>query len=241
MYKPWERLCKVHVHFKGTPSNDPIITEDMKAEAEVASAEWNRYVTDHLPMEQKYIASKTDGSAFEKSQLRGQVNADMAQASKGLGLTGAGMDPSRMLVNDQTGALSGKTAKALTDVTQSAGQREVQELGNLVAMGRGQQTEAMNGISELAASSADAALTEAKADQAARFAGQNATAKLVGSAANLATTGLSYGADQGWFKQAAPALSTTGNTYAYDANSGSFNVTPKPAATTGLLNSRLTY
>jgi hypothetical protein len=192
------RVCDFYAvaRFKGAGGGaQRIITDDMREEAKIATEEWNRYVSDHLPMEQKFIAAKTKGTEVQQSGLRGQVNADIAQAAKG-GLTiPAGADPSQSFMK-QAGAMTSlakTTAGALTDVTQKAQDREIQDLGTVVAMGRGQAVEAQGGISGLAESSAASALTKARSEQQARFAEEQGQAKLIGSGLNAAMAGLTYG------------------------------------------------
>lgn len=242
----FERMFGRAICFKGGGGGATrIITDDMVAEAEVATKEWNRYVTDHLPMERLFVADKTAGNEQDQFALRGQINADLAQAAKGLGTVSAGANPQQTLTGKAVAGagLAKQAAGALTDVTQKAEDREVQDLGTVVAMGRGQAVEAQEGIGGLAESSAQAALTKAKADQQARFAEEQATAKLAGSVANTATTIGMYGADKGWFSSApeAPTLTPYGNAYSFDSATGSFNVQPKPSAKLSLMTGGLSY
>jgi hypothetical protein len=200
----FERIMSRAVCFKagGGGSNQPIITDDMKEQARVSADEWNRYVKDHLPAVEQYVAKKTtEDVGLTESKLRGTMNADMAQRTAGTDKVPAGVDPSRSLMAQGLNMqIAGKAASGgMVDVTQGAQDRKVAEMGQLVAAGRGQKVEALGGLNQLAASSSDVALIKAKSDQYARFAEEAATANLVGAGLNAATSAGMYGAQNGWF------------------------------------------
>lgn len=241
----FDRLLRRSICFKGGGGGGPtrIITDDMKAEAEVAAKEWNRYLTDHLPMEKLFMADKQKSSDLMAEQLRGQAAADIAQGARGGLSVPAGANPSQALMRGATAmsGLSGKAAGAMADVTQKAGDRQVQDLSTLVAMGRGQAVEAQSGIAGLAADSAQAALTKARGEQEARFAEQSAVAEGLGKGVSAAVKGITYAAEKGLFGSSPAPLSTTGNSYTWNSQSGEFDVAPKPAARLSLLSGGLTY
>lgn len=238
MLKPWDRICRVAVHYKGGGgSSGPVITEDMVEQARVSVDQWNTYVTDHLPMIKTYIAEKTDTGkqdAIEQG-LRGKLNADIAQRTAMKSIP-AGVNPGQSLMAQGLNRdIAGKNAAlGSVEVTQNYGDRKIQELGNIVGAGRGQKVEAMEGLNQLAASSAESAIIKAKADQQARFANEAATAKMIGAGLNAATTVGMYGADQGWFSSkpdimGSQTIQSGGMTYrAPTTLSGGMYATGKP-------------
>lgn len=211
MYKPWDRIAQVMICRKSSGgSSKPIITEDMRAAAEVATEQWNDYQQRMAPFENKFKADMERDITPEQAKLRGAINADIAQKTTTAGAVPAGAQPGKtMMQSGLNSAIVGKAAAAgATDVTQGATNLQAQGLNTIVAMGRGQATEALQTQQQLAESSAQAALTKAKADQQTRFANEAMTANLIGQGVGAAGGVAMYGADQGWFQKPAGQMST---------------------------------
>lgn len=243
---PWNRIGRVMVCYKGGGgSSGPVITDDMVEQAKVSVDQWNNYITEHLPMVQQYIGQKTDTGRDSRmeNKLRGSFGADMAQRTSA-GTVQAGVDPSKSLTVQGVGRdAAGKAAgQGAVEVTANYGDRKVNELGNIVATGRGQKIEAMQGFNELAAASAEEAITKARLDQQKRFASDAGLQQMIGAGVGLMTTGLSFGADQGWFggKQQVE-LSPNGNNYSFNSSTNKFDVTPKSSGGYSLLQGGLNY
>jgi len=54
-------------------SSKPIITEDMRAAAEVATSQWNDYQTRLRPFEDKFAADMTRDPSTQQAALRSKV------------------------------------------------------------------------------------------------------------------------------------------------------------------------
>ena len=75
-----------------------IITEDMRAAAEVATSQWTDYQTRFVPFENKFKADMERDPSTQQAALRGKVNADLAQKTATAGTAPAGVQPGRALM-----------------------------------------------------------------------------------------------------------------------------------------------
>lgn len=201
MFKPWDRTGRVYLAYKNSDSGTParIITEDTVAAGETAVAEWNNYVARLKPLETKVVKDKFGSEAELKTKtkalqtdLRGKAGADLAKAATTLpkvsGNVSKGIATRAVAGTD----IATRAAQAATEVTDKATGRKANELQAIVGIGRGQQVDNLAAMNSIGASSAQAAITAAKADQAERFANDAATMQMVGSAAKAGMAG--YGA-----------------------------------------------
>lgn len=185
MQMPWDRFNLLNaVRYKGGGGSGRIITEDMVASAERAGKDWNDYVERWKPSTDKYIQSVStrDMPALE-TDMRGKVNADIAQGTKALPPLHNG---STFVSNLAIGDVGSRGAAAMEDVTNKTKAFQAGALGNIVAIGRGQQAADMGSQTDLATSSANSALARVKADTEAGIADNQSNAALVGSISNLA-------------------------------------------------------
>jgi len=192
-------------------NSKPVITEDMRAAAEVATSQWNDYQTRLRPFEDKFAADMTRDPSTQQAALRSKVNADVAQQTRTAGVAPAGHQPVTALMRSAVGqdAVGKATASGYGDASQGALDRSAQGMSNVVALGRGQAAQALQTQQQLAEGSASAALTKAKSDQQARFVNEAMTANLIGQGVGAATAVGSYGAQNGWFAGQAPGAGTT--------------------------------
>jgi hypothetical protein len=233
-YQPWNRTGHVHVHYKSAKTQERIITDDMKASAEVSAKRWNDYVVKWQPTEKKAIADKAGSSDAEfaqktgalQSQMRGTTNADIAQAKAGVALPAGGnvegsLTKGALLATD----LGRRSAGAMVESTENATDRKASELGAITGLGQDAQEGISNTMGALSASSAQNALAKAQTDQAERFAKDAANRQLMSSAANLAVTGMSaYGGgtstpgavDYSLGKEVAPTATQGGYSQSYN-------------------------
>ena len=179
-YKPWDRTGKVHVHFKaGSSGPTRIITEDMKAAAEVATKQWNDYQTRFSPFENKFIADVNKDPAADNAKVQGMVNADLAQKAPA-----PAVNPIKGMAPPTTGRA---LAAGLTDAAAGAQDRRAQGLGTVVAMGRGQQVEALNGMTDQAITSGMVANQKAITDSRVETAERGQTFGMIGSGLGAAS------------------------------------------------------
>lgn len=147
-----DRILARAVCFKGGGGGaQRIITEDQVAAAEVAAKQWNDYQTRYVPFEKKFIEQQGQPVEGKQATGRGMVNADLQQniakvppINPNLGMAYTGSVP-----------ITSAKARAggMADVSQGAVDGQTQGLSTVVALGRGQQVEALQGISEQAATS----------------------------------------------------------------------------------------
>lgn len=154
-----------------------IITDDMVAAAEIGVRQWNDYQTRMVPFENKFIQDVTRDPGVTSDKVQGMVGADMAQKTS----------PTAITVNPvQSGAPSAVTGRALaagvTDARQGALDRTAQGMGTAVAMGRGQQVEALTGMTDMAATSGQIANQKAITDSQVAIKNRGDTFGMIGTA-----------------------------------------------------------
>lgn len=164
---------RVHVCYKSSGGGGArIITDDMRAAAEVATKQWNDYQSRFVPFEKKFIADMVGRDDTEK--LQGIVGADIAQKVR------APKDP-RTAGLPSSGAVDQAITGGLTDARAGALDRKAKGMDTVVAMGRGQQTEALNGLTEQAITSGQVASSRAATATRAATAERGQTFGLIGS------------------------------------------------------------
>lgn len=189
-YKPWDRTGRVHVHFKGGSSGPTrIITEDMKAAAEVATAQWNDYQTRFAPFENKFFKDITKDSSIGAKQVGGMTNADMAQKNAKVAIDPTRVVPTASKFTAQgTGAATGALASE-----NLAKKQEVEGLQTAVAMGRGQAIDSVKSMTDRAIQSGEIAQekqrNDIEMDSARSAAAWNTAGSMVGAVAGAGAAG----------------------------------------------------
>ena len=157
-------------------------------QAQVAQAQFLDYMNNYKPLMDKYIAQETDPTVktTREKQVAGEINADIMQK----------IDPSKMVSANpvkNTKMLSG--LEGLETKSQVSGQgaskgKEIMSEENLIAMGRGQQATATQGINQIAGQSVGEAIKTKELEQESTAADEN----MIGSVAGMVTAGaLKYG------------------------------------------------
>lgn len=161
MYKPWDRTGRVHVNFKGGGGGPTrIITEDMKAAAEVATKQWNDYQTRFAPFENKFFEDITKDSSVVAGKVTGMTNADLAQKN-----AKAALNPNQIMPGASKFAAqgSGMAAGAL-GAQNLAKKQQVEGLQTSVAMGRGQAIDSVKSMTDRAIQSSQIAQEKQRND-----------------------------------------------------------------------------
>lgn len=215
----------------GDSDNTVKDTPEQRYAAQVAAEKWNFAQSNLAPLEDQYMANVEDmDSAGRMSYIRGRTNqASMDNLSQGLQqvdtqLGQAGINPSSgRWLGTQTdfaeqNAQQGGETMGRAEFQQQA--EQVKGLQNIVAMGSGESTQAQAGLSDIAATSA----ADARSDAANNFNRRSANLQLLGTAVGAAAN---YGMNK---FSAAPTAAGTGSSVGlsgfdngYGLSSGSVN------------------
>lgn len=186
MFKPWDRIARVQVHYKDTGGGvERVITDDMRASAEVSAGQWNDYQTRFAPFEQKFMDDVTRDQGATLNKIQGQTNADLQQQIAKSSTPAAGVDPSRGPAIS-TAAVAKGLSTGFTEAQAGVGNQQAQNLETVVGMGRGQAVDAVGTMSDLAASSGQAALTRTIADASDSMNERGAIMQLAGQGLGVA-------------------------------------------------------
>lgn len=159
-------------------------TEDMVAQQQINAELWNHYVTNYKPMMDKWVEKATDENiqTEEKRKIAGKINAEVMKATTP---EAAGTNPvtnARRLSDIAT--LEGKAQVTGQAKTRS---KQLSDIQSVIDIGRGEATEAQEGLSSLASSSVAEAIADEQADQLERAATEDAVASGVGMGLAIAT------------------------------------------------------
>jgi hypothetical protein len=179
----------------GGGGGGPVVTWAEKANAEIATDQWDDYQTRFVPFENQFIADTTGGSsvdgqwadngttAIKQDIVGGRVNADVAGQNNGaipvgkinqIGATASGYDTPQM-------AAAG--ANAVSTATGRVRDAQVQGMLSAINVGRGQAAGAIESMGNIAADAADQAQTNAEASFNRNAANESAIGSGVGAAA----------------------------------------------------------
>lgn len=177
----------------GDPSIDD--TEDQKEVARIAGERWDSYIETFVPAENEYINEMLN---YDNPQRMEQMSG-VAAAGTESAYTEAIMDETKRIkaggVNPNSGAFNEAidsyatdSAEARTNNTtrtqQAIQDQKVTGMKNVVAMGNGQATEAISGMNQIAADSADEAIDRATKDFSERQNNFEAAGRLTGTVAH---------------------------------------------------------
>lgn len=195
----------------GDSDNTVKDTPEQRHAAQVAAEKWNFAQSNLAPLEDQYMANVEDmDSAGRMSYIRGRANqASMDNLSQGLQRVGAQLGQAG--INPNSGRWLGTQADFAEQNAQQGGEtmgraqfqqkaEQVKGLQNIVAMGSGESTQAQAGLSDIAATSA----ADARSDAANNFNRRSANLQLLGAAAGAAAN---YGMNK--FGSAAPSAGTS--------------------------------
>lgn len=169
-------------------------TNDLKALADVASLHLERYENIGAPFEDKYIDEMTNYDTEDRrQQVAGQSSSSVSGAfgeainaelkSKAAGGINPNSGAFKTAINEGHMAEAGAKSDNVNRSLQSLQDAEMQGKQNVIAMGRGQQTEAIQGLNSMAIDS-----TQRAKDTAFRNHNTNsANSEALGMAAGMAT------------------------------------------------------
>jgi hypothetical protein len=168
-------------------------TEAERALAEVSAGKWELYQEEFIPLENQYMA-EVDALGSEGSQQRlGQMAQDKAaEATYGLQTQlnqqsfARGIDPSSGAYQTKSMALNSAIQRtkdnAYAQGINAAKNAHLQGIGNVVAMGSGQDTAAFNGFANLANTSARSAIGDTGRAFERSLGDQQLTGQVLGAA-----------------------------------------------------------
>lgn len=145
---------------------------------------WNYYSTSYKPYIDKFITKET-GNA--KTGAQGEAAAGKVNASVMEGVAAAKPGENATQIAKKGNVAADIKAKATTSAEAAVKAQQMSGLQNIVDIGRGQQTQAMQGQGQLAEQSVQKAISDEQSKQALAGAEQNAVGSLVGTAAAAGT------------------------------------------------------
>ena len=185
--------CRTQVMGFGGGGNSGQATEtaDMQAQAEINKNLWNYYQTYYQPMINTYAEkmSNSGTKTAEFNKAMGQVNESVMQ----------NVDPTNASTNPVANAkMLGKVATIGTGASaQTQGgvrSKQLKDTQNVIDIGRGQATEAVSGIGDIASQSLTAELSDLSTQQQKSASTENAYGSTAGAvAAGLLKAGSSSG------------------------------------------------
>jgi len=190
----------------GGGSSAPEVKETAaeRALAEVSAQKWQDYQTQFVPIENKYMSEVTDlNTQSNRDRVAANASANVATQSAGqLGLMqnqmfSQNLDPTSGSFKTKSNALNNAIQKSQANAGLNARfgaeNAYMQGVGNIVAMGNGQETAAMNSMGNLAQQASNQAIGDARND----FTKAQGDKQLVGSLVGAAGA---YGMNSGMFK-----------------------------------------
>jgi hypothetical protein len=163
---------------KGGGAVEP--TPDQNTQQQVNALMWNHYQKNYEPYIEKYSATTQANQDLKTAQVTGQTNAEVM---KNLPRPNSNPVANTQQMSNATQIASGAQQLAVN----KAKQHELGSMENLVAIGRGQATQAQAGLNDLASQSLkqEIGMNDVKMQEATSMA--NAVGTGVGATAALAT------------------------------------------------------
>lgn len=153
-------------------------TADGKAAAEVAVQQYNTYMKEYRPFENKFIADVMKPTATNEARVSGRANADLMQKAA------IPSDPSRTLRNPGAvptmAKIKGRTAN---NAVQGVRDQQVAGMQAITDMGMGKEVKAQQGFDTLAENAARSAISEEITAQQGRNAIAGGIMDLAGAGA----------------------------------------------------------
>lgn len=143
-------------------------TRDQIEAARIAKEQWDRYQSALKPFENKWIERVERDRSGEEATATGMANVltgeqfDEATQATNQRNFSQGIDPSSGRfqgdVNKLSLTRSGATGEAMAETSQGVENRRLEQMGNLIAVGRGEAAEATSGLGDVAAVSGQKAI-----------------------------------------------------------------------------------
>ena len=168
--------------------------------AEVAAKKWQDYQADFIPLENQYMEQvKKLDSANVQNRVAANAGANVASqmAGSGVGLQqqsfARNLDPTSGSFKTKSGVLNTAIQKSIDNAANNAKfgaeNAYIQGVGNVVAMGNGQETAAYNSMGQLAGQASQQAINDARSDFTKAQSEQEMVGSVVGG---LSAYGLDY-------------------------------------------------
>lgn len=224
-----------------------------RALAEVSAGKWDIYQKQFVPMENQYMrevdAMASTGSQTSVANMalnKARESTLGLQADYNQQMFSKGIDPSQGVYQGKSRVLNNAIAKtqqnAYNQGLMAAKNAHIQGIGNVVAMGSGQDTAAFNGMSNLAVTAADNAIKDSQRSFEKFNADQQLKGQVIGAAANYGMnsyfktpTANPVGLDTS-IPNAAPSntvtLNNSGSGYGFGGAAGGFGISRYPTNNT---------
>lgn len=185
----------------GGGDNTPKETAQEKALAEVAAGQYNEYRTKGVPLEDAMIA-RANTSAPDYEAVAGTANAEVQNAADTVAKQRiATRETNGVNVNSGAAIMGGvRDSNKIAEAGAQAGAKAVQSATDtglaakqqMIALGRGQATEAIRSMSEQAATAAGTAIRDKALDSQA----SNDTGTAIGTGIGMATAAFTRSTDK---------------------------------------------
>ena len=168
--------------FGGGGGNAPQAQEtaDQVAQAEINTKLWDYYQTSYRPLIDKYAQKVTNPEvkAEEESKVAGQINAEVMK----------NVDPSMAKTNPVQNTKQLNQLATVGSGAQVQGQggvrsKQIKDTQNIIDIGRGQPTEAVAGLGDLASQSLSAEIADIELQNQQQAATENAYGSMAGAVA----------------------------------------------------------
>lgn len=155
-------------------------TPEGKAAAEVAVQQYNTYMQEYRPFENKFIADVMKPTAIKEAKISGKANADLMQKAA------IPSDPSRMLRNPgAVPAMAKIKGRTLNNAVQGVRDQQVAGMQAITDMGMGKEVKAQQGYDALASNATDRAISSEVTAQQGRNAIAGGIMDLAGAGAAI--------------------------------------------------------
>jgi hypothetical protein len=163
-------------------------TAQQRTLATVASDQYNNYMTNYRPFEDKYQADVMGDTTARTAKVTGRANADVAQ-SAGAAIK-PGVDPTSGRAFSEVADTAPATAKskAIVKGTQAVENQQVSAEQGIVNMGQGKAATTQAGISDLASNASGRAISDARLRVNNDAFTSNTIGSAVGGVAGMART-----------------------------------------------------
>lgn len=165
-------------------SNEVKETAQEAALARVAAEQWNDYQAKYKPFENSYMKDVLADTKGREEKVQGMVSADVAQKMSSNTRT---VDPNKAgsLGAKQSMDRASALSKGQVVGAQSIRDQQTGAMQTLIDMGRGQATQAQDGMGSLAVNATNTAINDAATRQQNRAATGNLIGSAIGAGASM--------------------------------------------------------
>ena len=155
-------------------------TADQVAQAQINQQLWGYYQDNYRPLIDKWAQQKTDPSIQDEEfkRVQGQITGEMAKNIDPSKVTANPVQNTKMLNN-----LASTTTGAAVQGEGGVRSKQLKDVQNVIDVGRGQATEAVAGIGDIASQSVSAELSDLQLQQQKQTSVENAYGSVAGAVA----------------------------------------------------------